>query len=438
MSGKNKESKIAVLGAGIMGCCLALELVQRGYRVDLVDGASTPITGASLHNEGKLHLGFVYANDPLKKTHGLMIKGSLAFSRIIEKLTGYDASALIPSRPFHYFIPITSHLDINTIHDHFHAVNETIHEMTRRSGDLYLDRRFSRYFQRNASHVHESLFSREITHGSFRTEERSISPITVAKILRRAIKNQPAIHFIGNTRILSAEKLTNGQVAIESCRNGKLALSRYACVANCLWADRTRIDRTAGINDHGPWIWRYKVAIKVDALKKGPTGIPSATGILGAFGDVVNHDNGTYYVSWYPLCRIAQSSEPDGKKLNDCSHRGIFSRGIKKIVSCIPSASKFVASMSHQMFIRDNIREMSAYIPSLADLPVSWRKCELGGGIIMARGSTDIDDPNSVLHQRWAIGPVAHGSYVTVDTGKYCMAPLFAEETADMIKNIMG
>ena len=89
------HSEIAVLGAGIMGCCLALDLAQRGHRVDLIEYASEPMTGASLHNEGKLHLGFVYANDPLKATHGLMLRGSLAFSRIIERLTGMETSSLV-------------------------------------------------------------------------------------------------------------------------------------------------------------------------------------------------------------------------------------------------------------------------------------------------------------------------------------------------------
>ena len=51
----------------MLGCCLALDLVQKGYEVDLIDAAETPMTGASLNNEGKIHLGFVYASDPPKK-----------------------------------------------------------------------------------------------------------------------------------------------------------------------------------------------------------------------------------------------------------------------------------------------------------------------------------------------------------------------------------
>ena len=104
-----------------MGCCLALELAQRGYRVDLFDRASGPITATSLHNEGKLHLGFVYAHDPLKATHGVMLRGSLAFARIIERLTGARAEALLPSHPFQYFVPRDSLLGMTELEQHFQA-----------------------------------------------------------------------------------------------------------------------------------------------------------------------------------------------------------------------------------------------------------------------------------------------------------------------------
>ena len=43
---------------------MALELARHGVEVDLFDRPTRPMTGASGHNEGKLHLGYVYANDP--------------------------------------------------------------------------------------------------------------------------------------------------------------------------------------------------------------------------------------------------------------------------------------------------------------------------------------------------------------------------------------
>lgn len=420
-----------------MGCCLALELGQRGYRVDLIDLASKPMTGASLHNEGKLHLGFVYAKDPLKETHDLMLRGSLAFSRIIEKLSGFGAEYFMPSQPFHYFVPIDSLLDMSAIENHFHEVEKAIYEVTQNSGALYLDRKIDRYFEHNSSSYHNSVFSPTLTLGSFRTEERSVSTVVVADILYRAIQNQPNINFIGNTKVLAADRLACGDVEIELYRNGETSLRRYSCVANCLWDDKLRIDSTAGICDQGSWLLRYKVTINISAPAAARHNIPSATGILGPYGDVVNLNNDSYYISWYPRCKIAQCINEDGRNLHDMVHKGTLSRCVRKMTSSYPSISKFVASITHRKFIRDNIREMAAYIPSMASLLNSKIRCELGGGVILARGTTDIDDPESYLHQRSVIGPVAYGSYVTIDTGKYCTAPLFSIEAADMIEDIL-
>jgi 2-polyprenyl-6-methoxyphenol hydroxylase-like FAD-dependent oxidoreductase len=59
---------IAVLGAGLQGTCIALELARRGFDVDLLDQDLEPLNRASLRNEGKIHLGFVYAKDATLRT----------------------------------------------------------------------------------------------------------------------------------------------------------------------------------------------------------------------------------------------------------------------------------------------------------------------------------------------------------------------------------
>ncbi len=184
MRNGNHNSPVGILGAGIMGCCLALEVAQRGYSVDLIDLANEPMTGASLHNEGKLHLGFVYANDPLKKTHRLMQRGALVFARTITRLTGSEPAAVMIQQPFHYFVPVDSKLDLATLEEHFQIVEESTQELTRSTGDRYLGLKLDRYFRRNSTREHERLFSPRLTLGSFRTEERSVSPVAVADIMR--------------------------------------------------------------------------------------------------------------------------------------------------------------------------------------------------------------------------------------------------------------
>src|SRR5687767_3512683 len=84
----NSLMRVAVLGAGIMGCSAALCLAQRGARVTLLDAAAQPCTGASRWNEGKIHLGYLYAADPSMATARRVLDGGLAFKPLIERLIG--------------------------------------------------------------------------------------------------------------------------------------------------------------------------------------------------------------------------------------------------------------------------------------------------------------------------------------------------------------
>ena len=87
------ELRVGILGAGIMGCSLALFLARRGVRVTLIDAASAPFTRASRWNEGKIHLGFLYAGDPSLATARKMVPGGLAFRPIVEELIGRSIDA---------------------------------------------------------------------------------------------------------------------------------------------------------------------------------------------------------------------------------------------------------------------------------------------------------------------------------------------------------
>ena len=55
------------------------------------------------------------------------------------------------------------------------------------------------------------------------------------------------------------------------------------------------------------------------------------------------------------------------------------------------------------------------------------------GGVIVAWGRTDIDDPTSELHRRYEIGVTSNGGYHSVDPGKLTMTPYFAGICADRI-----
>jgi hypothetical protein len=52
--------KVLIVGAGLFGCCSAIELSRAGFDVTLIDKKSDIMTGASKHNHNRIHFGFHY------------------------------------------------------------------------------------------------------------------------------------------------------------------------------------------------------------------------------------------------------------------------------------------------------------------------------------------------------------------------------------------
>ena len=73
-------ASILVLGAGIQGISTALALRHRGYRVTVIDRMPGLMLRTSLRNEGKIHLGYVYANDSSFQTSALLLRAALKFA----------------------------------------------------------------------------------------------------------------------------------------------------------------------------------------------------------------------------------------------------------------------------------------------------------------------------------------------------------------------
>ncbi len=60
---KDRDNHIAVIGGGIFGCLISIELANRGCVVNLYERNSEIMIGASLNNQNRLHLGYHYPRD---------------------------------------------------------------------------------------------------------------------------------------------------------------------------------------------------------------------------------------------------------------------------------------------------------------------------------------------------------------------------------------
>ena len=82
------SADVCVIGAGLTGVATALELARAGVSVTLVDRDRQPLNRASLRNEGKIHLGIVFANDASLATAALMLDGALSFRALLARWIG--------------------------------------------------------------------------------------------------------------------------------------------------------------------------------------------------------------------------------------------------------------------------------------------------------------------------------------------------------------
>ena len=129
------STDILILGAGMQGAGIALELARRGNAVTLLDQDEIPFNRASLRNEGKIHLGLIYANDRSLETAALQLEGALRFRPILDRWLGSDTEWQTLSTPFHYLVAADSVLAPDDLAVHY----ERIQERCRRELDAHPD-----------------------------------------------------------------------------------------------------------------------------------------------------------------------------------------------------------------------------------------------------------------------------------------------------------
>jgi hypothetical protein len=85
---QRSSMRVGVLGGGLQGCCTALALAERAAKVTLFDKNGSLLSRAAVANEGKIHLGYMYAGDPTLSTAKAMMGGTLSFAHFLERHLG--------------------------------------------------------------------------------------------------------------------------------------------------------------------------------------------------------------------------------------------------------------------------------------------------------------------------------------------------------------
>lgn len=406
---KNKK-RIAILGAGGLGACLALELSQRGYQVDLYEEHSEPIKKASFVNEGKIHLGFIYAMDKDFHTSRQLIIAALHFISNLKRWVDISPEELI-STPFNYCIHKGSLMNAEELAPHYQKCIDFYNEAKTFYKKKYLDL----FDKIDATHLPQNkidgIVNPEYIDDVFSTTECSVEPRSIAGKLTEALFANPSINLMVNTKVDSVAR-NGSKLKVRSTCGGIKVEEEYTDVVNSTWNGLLEIDRTMGIEPLHSWSHRYKFGNKILISVKSED-FPSCTMVQGPFGDTVNFKDKGMFLSWYPIGRTGWSEDhrpPEWDLMyTDDERYDVFSRSFK---------------------------ELSNRIPALNNLKFSPEDVRPVGGVIYALGNTDVDNHESKLHTRHEVGIRSFDNYHSVNTGKYTLIPYLAVKVADRLEGI--
>ena len=120
--------RVAVLGAGIMGSAVAIQLARRGFDVTVLDRESAPMAAASRWNEGKIHLGYIYGADPTLATAQHLLTGGLLFDDRLRELIDEDLNGHATTEDDIYLVHRRSVVGPTSCAAKFAAISELIRE----------------------------------------------------------------------------------------------------------------------------------------------------------------------------------------------------------------------------------------------------------------------------------------------------------------------
>ncbi|WP_425638256.1 FAD-dependent oxidoreductase [Algoriphagus yeomjeoni] len=407
------NNEFLVLGAGIQGICIALELAKQGKYVTIIDQDTIPFNRASLRNEGKVHLGIVYMNDPTFATPKLMLKASMEFRKSLERWIGDKSYHLGLSNPFYYLVAKDSFLNPEELEMRYQKMEEIFNDYTSKHADWdYLGTKPSYLTKRVSDEKANELFGDEVVQAAFETAEYSVDTELLKKYLTEALLSNPRISFCPNHHIKNISR-NNEMLTVSGFVGNKEFRFEAEQVINATWEGKFALDESFGVAKPKDLLHRlkYRVMVKIDPslLER-----PSATMVIGKYGDVVIKKDGTAYLSWYPAGCLGWSTEISPPETWNEVSRGIVSEEKANALSSI------------------FLEEIEKWFPGI-NKSITYL---VDGAPIVAYGKTDVDDSNSKLHDRTNIGLRTYGgNYHSIDTGKLTTAPMFAVESVKSILN---
>jgi hypothetical protein len=286
-----------------MGSSTALYLAREGNEVSLFDEKSYPLAAASRWNEGKIHLGYLYASDTSMNTARKVLPGGLAFKRLTEELIGTSLDPAITPTDDTYLCHRNSVVGPDAMEAYYKSVSEMVREQPDASGYL-VDASSCQSRKLTKDELANFTDSPEILAG-FSIPERAVSTTWIADRFTEALHSQPGIDQFMDTRINQVYPEENGQDKWY-VKSGSDSHGPFDYVINALWEGRLSIDQTVGMEMPAKWSNRFRLSIFLRTTKQFD--LPSVCINTGPFGNIMNYNDRDFYLSWYPTGLALESS----------------------------------------------------------------------------------------------------------------------------------
>lgn len=365
---------------------------------------------ASLRNEGKIHLGFVYANDPSGRTSRLMLEGALAFAPLLETWLQKPLPwSQWQSHPFTYCVATQSLLSAEQIMAHYASLEQHFLDI---GGPTipYLGQKIHSFLTPLDTQTSVPQLQRSYATPLATTPEVALDLPAFCQRLSLEVSQQPRIRLHLGCRVEEVHRLDHGFGASGTNIHGKTWYLTGDLLVNCLWENRLRFDQQMGYQPVHPWVHRLKYRVLAQ-LPSDLASLPALTFVLGPFGDIVTYPHGLTYLSYYPRAMRGWSTDLTPPLSWDRACRG----------QPDPAEAAEVT--------REVLEALEQVVPGLGKSLVR----QVDAGAIFTWGQTDINDPASQLHLRHDTGVYAHDGYFSIDTGKLTTAPLFAQRLINLL-----
>jgi glycine/D-amino acid oxidase-like deaminating enzyme len=390
----------------MLGVCTALELARAGQSVSLIEGNSAIMQGASRWNEGKIHIGYLYAADFDLRTAHRVIPGGLRFAGLVERHIGRSLAEFTTTDDDVCLIHRRSVVDVDSFSAYATRVAQLAADMASTHGPGYLSDLSAACVRRLSPSELADVVSCDDVVAGFRVNERSVSTASVADLLVGAVSAEPRIDVRVNTWVNAVRRREDGRFEIVTTSDAGDDLGAFDIVVNALWEGRPAVDATMGYLPQAPWSHRFRAAL---FGRDESSALASAVICTGPFGDVKKYRDGRVYLSWYPVGLLAQGDQLE------------------------PPRADAMLSDERNVHIRSQtLASLAQFFPRVAALQEN-PSVEVHGGWVYALGQGSLADPASTLHRRDKFSMTVDRGYISVDTAKYSIAPWLAEQVRQLI-----